>query len=122
MERATDETRWTRGSQRDRHERSPQGGPIRQYESVEQTKQTKKTSSIFAAICVALFALDSAWSVGSFPDVGLGPAPGTPNFTSPASPAQFHVREFFLINWTAVPGAHHYSCWKPTMSRPSRTR
>src|SRR5262249_25312287 len=22
--------------------------------------------------------------------------------------AQFHVREFFLINWTAVPGAHHY--------------
>src|SRR5262245_50444001 len=56
-----------------------------------------------------VFALDSAWSeVRTFTVVGLGPAPGRPTFTSPASPAQFHVREFFLINWTAVPGAHHY--------------
>ena len=225
MERATDETRWTRESQRDGHERSPQVGPIRQHEGVEQMKQMKKTRSIFAAICVALsafaltadaqtappapvllqpgagaalvqpitlawgavvdpdgpigsytwqvsptstfafiiaagftntpadgspartqatvsglpngtyfwrvkatqivggavFALDSAWSVGSFTVVGLGPAPGTPSFTSPASPAQFHVREFFLINWTAVPGAHHYLLEaddEPTFSYP----
>ena len=40
--------------------------------------------------------------------LGLGPAPGRPSFTSPASPAQFHVREFFMINWTDVPDAHHY--------------
>src|SRR5439155_1179353 len=69
----------------------------------------------------AVFALDSAWSVGSFTVVGLGPAPGTPSFTSPASPAQFHVREFFLINWTAVPGAHHYLLEaddEPTFSYP----
>src|SRR5262245_43264589 len=57
----------------------------------------------------ATFSIDSPWSeVGSFTVVGLGPAPGRPSFTSPTSPAQFHVREFFLINWTAVPGAHHY--------------
>src|SRR5438046_1822344 len=212
MERATDETRWTRESQRDGHERSPQVGPIRQHEGVEQMKQMKKTRSIFAAICVALsafaltadaqtappapvllqpgagaalvqpitlawgavvdpdgpigsytwqvsptstfafiiaagftntpadgspartqatvsglpngtyfwrvkasqivggavFALDSAWSVGSFTVVGLGPAPGTPSLTSPASPARFPVREPFLLDWTAVPGAQHY--------------
>jgi len=57
----------------------------------------------------AVFAIDSPFSpVRTFTVVGLGPAPGTPSFTSPASPAQFHVREFFLINWTDVPGAHHY--------------
>ena len=57
----------------------------------------------------ATFSIDSPWSaVRSFTVVGLGPAPGRPSFTSPASPARFHVREFFLINWTAVPGAHHY--------------
>src|SRR5881397_1939277 len=54
-----------------------------------------------------VFALDSAWSVGSFTIAGLGAAPGPPSFTSPSSPAQFHVREFFLINWTNVRGAHH---------------
>ena len=59
MERATDETRWTRESQRDGHERSPQVGPIRQHEGVEQMKQMKKTRSIFAAICVALSAFAS---------------------------------------------------------------
>src|SRR5262249_33990293 len=40
---------------------------------------------------------------------------------SPASPAQFHVREFFMINWTAVPGAHHYLLEaddQPTFSYP----
>ena len=57
----------------------------------------------------ATFSVDSPWSaVRSFTVVGLGPAPGRPSFTSPASPARFHVREFFLINWTPVPGAHHY--------------
>jgi len=57
----------------------------------------------------ATFSIDSPWSVvRSFTVVGLGPAPGRPSFTSPASPAQFHVREFFLINWTDVPDAHHY--------------
>ena len=57
----------------------------------------------------ATFSIDSPWSeVRSFTVVGLGPAPGRPSFTSPASPAQFHVREFFMINWTAVPDAHHY--------------
>src|SRR5438093_7748139 len=69
-----------------------------------------------------VFALDSAWSpVRSFTVVGLGPAPGTPAFTSPANGAQFHVREFFLINWTAVPGAHHYLLEaddEPTFSSP----
>src|SRR5437867_94797 len=68
-----------------------------------------------------VFALDSAWSVGSFTIAGLGAAPGPPSFTSPSSPAQFHVREFFLINWTNVPGAHHYLLEaddEPTFSYP----
>src|SRR5262249_15122339 len=57
----------------------------------------------------------------TFTVAGLGPAPGTPTFTSPASPAQFHVREFFMINWTDVPGAHHYVLEaddEPTFSYP----
>ncbi len=69
-----------------------------------------------------VFALDSPWStVQSFTVVGLGPAPGTPTFTSPATPAQFHVREFFLINWTDVVDAHHYVLEaddEPTFSYP----
>jgi len=69
-----------------------------------------------------VFAVDSAWSpVQSFTVVGLGPAPGTPSFTSPASVAQFHVLEFFPITWTAVPGAHHYLLEadnEPTFSYP----
>ena len=57
----------------------------------------------------AIFSIDSPWSeVRSFTVLGLGPAPGRPSFTSPASPAQFHVREFFMISWTDVPDAHHY--------------
>ena len=52
---------------------------------------------------------DSAWSaVRSVTITGLGPAPGTPSFTAPANGAQFHVREFFDITWTAVPGARYY--------------
>src|SRR5207244_9217240 len=55
-----------------------------------------------------VFALDSAWSpVQSFTIVGLGRAPGRPTFTSPANGAQFHVHEFFPINWTGVVDAHH---------------
>ena len=69
-----------------------------------------------------VFALDSAWSpVRSFTVVGLGPAPGRPTFTSPATGAQFHVHEFFLINWTAVVDAHHYLLEaddEPTFSYP----
>jgi hypothetical protein len=57
----------------------------------------------------ATFSVDSPWSeVRRFTVVGLGPAPGRPSFTSPASPAKFHVREFFMIDWTDVPDAHHY--------------
>src|SRR5215471_10145635 len=52
-------------------------------------------------------AVDSAWSqVRSFTVTGLGPAPGTPSFTSPVNGAQFHVREFFQITWSTVIGAH----------------
>src|SRR5438445_910353 len=69
-----------------------------------------------------VFALDSAWSpVQSFTVVGLGPAPGRPTFTSPATGAQFHVHEFFLINWTAVVDAHQYLLEaddEPTFSYP----
>src|SRR2546428_11685542 len=36
------------------------------------------------------------------------PARGAPTFTAPANDGHFHVREFFLIKWTAVPDAHHY--------------
>src|SRR5437763_206281 len=54
-------------------------------------------------------SIDSAWSqVRSFTVTGLGPAPGTPSFTSPVNGKQFHVREFFQITWTAVIGAHYY--------------
>src|SRR5262249_17451019 len=70
----------------------------------------------------AVFSVDSPWSsVRSFTVVGLGPAPGTPSVTAPASPAQFHVREFFRIDWTAVAGAHHYLLEaddEPTFSYP----
>ncbi|MBI1852175.1 MAG: hypothetical protein HYR85_17685 [Planctomycetes bacterium] len=56
-----------------------------------------------------VFSLDSAWSpVLSFTVIGLGAAPGTPSFASPATGSSFHVREFFQIRWSAVPNAHHY--------------
>src|SRR5262245_44241693 len=57
----------------------------------------------------AVGSIDSPWStVRSFTVSGLGPAPGTPSFTSPANPASFHVREFFDITWTSVAGALYY--------------
>src|SRR5262245_57447897 len=57
----------------------------------------------------AVGSIDSAWSqVRSFTVTGLGPARGTPGFTSPATPASFHPFEFFDITWSAVAGAHYY--------------
>ena len=57
----------------------------------------------------AVFALDSPWSqVRSFIVSGLGPAPGAPAFASPSTGTSFHVREFFTIRWSAVPGAQYY--------------
>ena len=53
--------------------------------------------------------VDSNWSAArSLTIAGLGPAPATPAFTAPANGSQFHVREFFDIKWTAVPGAQYY--------------
>jgi hypothetical protein len=53
--------------------------------------------------------VDSAFSaVRTVTITGPGPAPGTPSFTAPANLSQFHVREFFDIKWTAVPGAQYY--------------
>src|SRR5262245_7537271 len=70
----------------------------------------------------AVGSIDSAWSqVRRFTVTGLGPAPGTPFITSPASPASFHVREFFDITWSAVPGASYYLLEaddEPTFSYP----
>jgi hypothetical protein len=67
-------------------------------------------------------SVDSAWSaVRTFTVTGLGAAPGTPAFSTPATGAQFHVREFFNIKWSAVPGAHYYLLEvdnEPTFSYP----
>ena len=67
-------------------------------------------------------SLDSAWSaVRTFTVAGLGAAPSAPSFISPANNAQFHLRESFKIEWTAVPGAHHYILEaddEPTFSYP----
>jgi hypothetical protein len=54
-------------------------------------------------------SVDSAWSaVRSFTVTGLGAAPASPVFSTPATNASFHVREFFNIKWSAVAGAHYY--------------
>src|SRR5262245_46182284 len=70
----------------------------------------------------AIGSIDSAWSqVRSLTVTGPGPAPGTPGITSPASPSSFHVREFFDITWSAVPGASYYLLEaddEPTFSYP----
>jgi hypothetical protein len=67
-------------------------------------------------------SVDSPWSsVRSFTVTGLGPAPAAPSFITPANNAQFHVRESFKIQWTAVPNAHHYILEaddEPTFSYP----
>jgi hypothetical protein len=67
-------------------------------------------------------SVDSAWSaVRSFTVTGLGPAPATPAFSTPATGASFHLREFFNIKWSAVAGAHYYLLEaddEPTFSYP----
>src|SRR4051812_40100423 len=67
-------------------------------------------------------SVDSSWSATqSFTVTGLGPAPAAPSFITPTNNAQFHVRESFNIQWTAVPGAHHYILEaddEPTFSYP----
>ena len=53
--------------------------------------------------------VDSPWStVRSFTITGLGVAPAAPTLITPTTPASFHVRESFTINWSAVPAAHYY--------------
>jgi hypothetical protein len=67
-------------------------------------------------------SVDSAWSaVRSFTVTGLGPAPATPSFITPANNAQFHVRESFTIQWSGVPNAQSYILEaddEPTFSFP----
>src|SRR4051812_20612772 len=70
----------------------------------------------------AVGSIDSAWStVRGFTVTGLGAAPGTPSFTSPATGSRFHASEFFDITWTAVPDAQYYLLEaddEPTFSYP----
>jgi hypothetical protein len=67
-------------------------------------------------------SVDSPWSaVRSFTVTGLGPAPATPSIITPANNAQFHVREGFNIQWSAVPNAQSYILEaddEPTFSFP----
>src|SRR4029077_15602513 len=67
-------------------------------------------------------SVDSAWSaVRSFTVTGPGAAPAAPAFSTPATGASFHVREFFNIKWSAVAGAHYYLLEvddEPTFSYP----
>src|SRR4029434_7654574 len=66
--------------------------------------------------------VDSSWSpVRSFTVTGLGPAPATPSFITPANNAQFHVRESFNIQWSSVVNAQYYLLEaddEPTFSYP----
>ncbi len=66
--------------------------------------------------------VDSPWStVRSFTVTGLGPAPATPSFTTPANNAQFHVAESFNIQWSSVVNAQSYILEaddEPTFSYP----
>src|SRR3954468_264835 len=67
-------------------------------------------------------SIDSPWSAASaFTITGLGAAPGTPSFASPANGTRFHASEFFDITWTAVPDAQYYlleAVDEPTFSYP----
>lgn len=67
-------------------------------------------------------SVDSPWSaVRSFTVVGIGPAPATPSIITPANNAQFHVRESFNIQWSAVANAQSYILEaddEPTFSFP----
>ena len=66
--------------------------------------------------------VDSPWStVRSFTVTGLGPAPATPTFITPANNAQFHVIESFNIQWSPVVNAQSYILEaddEPTFSYP----
>ncbi|PYL22021.1 MAG: hypothetical protein DMF44_12285, partial [Verrucomicrobia bacterium] len=66
--------------------------------------------------------VDSPWStVRSFTVTGLGPAPATPSFITPANNAQFHVTESFNIQWSPVVNAQSYILEaddEPTFSYP----
>src|SRR4029434_6300036 len=66
--------------------------------------------------------VDSAWStVRSFTVTGLGPAPATPSFITPAKNAQFHLVESFNIQWSSVVNAQSYILEaddEPTFSYP----
>ncbi len=66
--------------------------------------------------------VDSPWStVRSFTVTGLGAAPATPSFITPANNAQFHVRESFNIQWSSVVNAQSYILEaddEPTFSYP----
>lgn len=76
----------------------------------------------FQLVGGAFGSVESPWSaVRSFTVSGLGPAPATPSFIAPANNAQFHVRESFNIQWTAVPNAESYILEaddEPTFSFP----
>src|SRR3954465_13055974 len=67
-------------------------------------------------------SIDSAWSTANaFTVTGLGAAPGTSSFTSPATGTSFHASEFFDITWAAVPDAQYYLLEaddEPTFSYP----
>ena len=66
--------------------------------------------------------VDSPWStVRSFIVTGLGPAPATPTFITPANNAQFHLVESFNIQWSPVVNAQSYILEaddEPTFSYP----
>ncbi len=66
--------------------------------------------------------VDSPWSVTrTFAITGLGAAPATPTILTPGNNSQFHVDEFFKINWSAVAGAQYYILEaddEPTFSYP----
>jgi hypothetical protein len=66
--------------------------------------------------------VDSPWStVRSFTVTGLGPAPAAPSFITPATNAQFHVRESYNIQWSSVVNAQSYILEaddEPTFSYP----
>jgi hypothetical protein len=66
--------------------------------------------------------VDSPWSaVRTFTVTGLGAAPATPTFITPANNAQFHLFETYPIQWSAVAGAQYYVLEaddEPTFSYP----
>src|SRR5262245_47548483 len=66
--------------------------------------------------------VDSPWStMRSFTVTGLGPAPATPSFITPANNAQFHLVESFNIQWSSVVNAQYYLLEaddEPTFSYP----